>query len=132
MFNTMLQNTKFDNYSLPNGITAYSSTLKTNEAIFAQATGYYDKINPSNKWNVANKDGDASGGGRRAACVFNLCWNCEQDDCNICICKKLKEQNRIAKNKRLEIGIVEDIPQRAKKQAWSINTRSGRSKICTW
>ena len=109
MFDTMLQNTKFGNYSLLNGIMAYSLTLKIIETIFAQATDYYDKINHSNKWNVANKGGGASGGGRRAvAHSFHSCWNCEQDDCNLCICKKPKDQNCIAKNKMQYLDSKED------------------------
>ena len=58
----MLQNAKFGNYSLLHGITPYSSTLKIIEAIFAQATDYYDKMNHSNKWNVANRGGGAGEG----------------------------------------------------------------------
>ena len=77
MFDTMLQNAKFGNYSLLNGITEYSSTFKIIEAIFAQATDYYDKMNHSNKWNVTNKGSRAGGGGRKAvAHSFHLCWNC--------------------------------------------------------
>jgi hypothetical protein len=40
MFDTMLQNAKFGNYSLLHGITHCSSTLEIIEAIFDQATNY--------------------------------------------------------------------------------------------
>jgi len=99
MFDTMFQKNKFGNYSLLSRITAYSSTLEIIEAIFAQATNYYGNMNHSNKWDVANKGDDAGGGGRRAAHVFNSCWNCEQDDCNLRIRRRLKDKNRITKNK---------------------------------
>ena len=54
MIHTMLQNAKFGNYSLLNGITVYSSTLDIIEAMFAQATNYCENMNHNNKWNVAN------------------------------------------------------------------------------
>ena len=52
-----------------------------------------------------------------------------QTKCSIWITRK----TIVAKVEAItEIGIMEEIPQRAKKQALSINTRSWRSKICTW
>ena len=58
-------------------------------------------MNHSNKWNVPNKGGGAGGGSRSAAAhSFHSCWNCEQDACNLRICKKPKDQNRIANHKR--------------------------------
>ena len=82
MFNTMLQNAKFGNYALLPRVTNMSSTMEIIEAIFSLATDYYDKMNHSNKWNVANKGGGAGGsGGSRH--LTNACFNCEEQDCNL-------------------------------------------------
>ena len=62
MFDTMLQNAKFGNYTLLPGVINMSSTMDITEAIFSQATDYYDKMNQSNKWHVTNKGGGTGGG----------------------------------------------------------------------
>jgi len=102
MFDTMLQNAKFGNYSLLPGVTNMSTTMEIIEAIFSQATDYYDKMNHSNKWNVANKGGGAGGGSGSGGSrhLTNACFNCEEQDCNLRICKKPKDDRRIEKNKK--------------------------------
>ena len=52
--------------------------------------------------------GGAGGRGRRAAHSFHLCWNCKPDDCNLCICKKPKDQNPIAKNQMQNLDNKEE------------------------
>ena len=100
MFNSILQNAKFGSYLLLNRITEYFTTLDIIKAIYAQATNYYNKMNHSNKVIISNKGGGAGGGGRKSAHTFNLCWNCKEEDDNLHIYKKPKDQNRITKNKR--------------------------------
>ena len=101
MFDTMLQNAKFGNYALLPGVTTMSTTMEIIEAIFGLATDYYDKMNHSNKWNVANKGGGAGGGsgGGGSRHLTNACFNCEEQDCNLRICKKSLDDRRIERNK---------------------------------
>ena len=82
MSDTMLQNTKFGNCTLLPWVTNMSSTMDIIEAIFSQATNYYDKMNDSNKWNVANKGGSTGDGGGSQH-LANSYFNCEEQDCNL-------------------------------------------------
>ena len=96
----MLQNAKFGNYTLLPGVTTMYTTMEIIKAIiFSLATDYYDKMNHSNRWNVANKGGGAGGGGGSRH-LTNACFNCEEQDCNLCICKKPMDDRQIDRNKK--------------------------------
>ena len=93
MFDTMLQNARFHNYSLLEGVNRYSPTIDIIEAIFAQATATYDMMNMGHAWTVANKGG---GAGK----VVGACFNCEKEDCSLQRCKEPRDEQRIARNRQ--------------------------------
>ena len=67
----------------------HSTTLEEVVYLMSIALDYYINLNVSGRWSIPK-------GHKYAA----ACWNCDAEDCNVRICKKPKDERKIAANRK--------------------------------